>query len=370
MMIAGVFEWPAAVLAWLYQLTGDYAASIGLIAVIVMALVTPLILKSTRGMLEMQRLAPEMRRLQTEHKGDRQKLNEEMMKLYQEHKVNPMASCLPLVAQMPVFIIMFRILTGMTYEPAGGNELVARAVLNAGGVAASEPIGFMPRYLSHTSELYQSLVRATEMSSFGLDLAVSPADMLGEDFGRGLIYAGLVAVLGALYFFQQRMVAARAAVSPTMSETQQKLMQYLPVVFAVFQVFFLLGLVVYYIVQSILRILQQLYITRRFYGGADSLGRQAQAASERARELAKADGGGSSTQAKRDAADAKKGTKQPGSGGATAGKGNKNGAAPASSVQPSKRTTAPKNRPTPSKSSRTAGRPGGRPTSSNDRKHK
>ena len=94
-----------------------------------MLLVTPLNLKSTKGMLEMQRLAPEMRKLQNEHRNDRQKLNEEMMKLYQEHKVNPMASCLPIVAQMPVFIIMFRILHGMTYEPAGGNKIVAQAVL-------------------------------------------------------------------------------------------------------------------------------------------------------------------------------------------------------------------------------------------------
>ncbi len=371
-MIAGIFEWPAAVLAWLYQLSGDYAVAIGLIAVIVMALVTPLILKSTKGMLEMQRLAPEMRRLQAEHKGDRQKLNEEMMKLYQEHKVNPMASCLPLVAQMPVFIIMFRILTGMTYEPAGGNELVARAVLNAGGVDPTEPIGFMPRYLSRTSELYESLSRSTEMSSFGLDLAVSPADMLGQDFARGLIYAGIVAILGGLYFFQQRMVAARAAVSPTMSESQQKLMQYLPVVFAVFQIFFLLGLVVYYIVQSILRILQQYYITKRFYGSDESLGRQAQAASERARELAKTDGGGGPfAQAKRDLTEPKKGNKQSDSAGKNAGKG-KNGAnQPQPAVSPSKRTTPPKNRPTPSsKSGQPSGRPGGRPASSNRRKRK
>ena len=70
-------------------------------------------------MLEMQRLSPEMRKLQKQHRNDRQKLNEEMMKLYQEHKVNPMASCLPLVAQMPVFIIMFRILHGLTYKPVG-----------------------------------------------------------------------------------------------------------------------------------------------------------------------------------------------------------------------------------------------------------
>ena len=130
-----MFELPAYLLAWLYSITNDYAIAIGLIAVVVMLLVTPLILKSTKGMLEMQRIAPEMRKLQNEYRDDRQKLNEEMMKLYQEHKVNPMASCLPLLAQMPVFLIMFRILTGMTYRPSGGNEVIARAVLNAGGVS-------------------------------------------------------------------------------------------------------------------------------------------------------------------------------------------------------------------------------------------
>ena len=121
MMIAGVFEVPAAVLAFFYSITTNYAIAISMIAVLVMVLVTPLNLKSTKGMLEMQRLAPEMRKLQNQYKGDRTKLNEEMMKLYQEHKVNPMASCLPLVAQMPVFIVMFRILHGMTYHPIGGD---------------------------------------------------------------------------------------------------------------------------------------------------------------------------------------------------------------------------------------------------------
>lgn len=344
-MIAGVFEYPAALLAWLYAMTHNYATAIGLIAVIVMVLVTPLMLKSTKGMLEMQRLAPEMRKLQNEYRTDRQKLNEEMMKLYQEHKVNPMASCLPLLAQMPVFFIMFRILTGMTYRPTGGHEVVADAVLRAGG-EEGERIGFLPRYLSTDSELYQSLVRQDEMSAFGLDLSLSPAQMLGEDFTRGLFYAVLVAFLGLLYFFQQRMVAARAAVSPTMSPAQQKLMQYLPVAFAVFQIFFLLGLVVYYIVQSILRILQQFYITKRFYGHEESLGRLAQAASERARELAKQDGGGGPlSQARRDMADAKRSAK----------KSNKDGPTP--TVRPSKRTTPPKNRPTPAKGG--SGRPAG-----------
>ena len=62
MTLAFFFEGPAAVLNWLYEVTGSYMTAISLTAVIVMAIVTPLTLKSTKGMLEMQRLAPEMRR--------------------------------------------------------------------------------------------------------------------------------------------------------------------------------------------------------------------------------------------------------------------------------------------------------------------
>ena len=112
-----MFEIPAALLSWFYGLTNSYTIAIAMIAAVVMAITTPLTLKSTKGMLEMQKLAPEMRKLQNEYRNDRTKLNEEMMKLYQEHKVNPMASCLPLLAQAPVFYIMFRVLRGMAYRP-------------------------------------------------------------------------------------------------------------------------------------------------------------------------------------------------------------------------------------------------------------
>ena len=284
-----MFELPAWLLAWFYSITHNYAIAIALIAVVVMLIITPLTLKSTKGMLEMQRLAPEMRKLQQQHRNDRQKLNEEMMKLYQEHKVNPMASCLPLLAQMPVFIIMFRILHGLTYKPSGAAAPLVRAVYVGAGQTPPAELGFIPRYISHTSDLYTSLFGQTEMMSFGLDLAKTPAQALSEGFATGLVYALLVVLLAGLYFLQQRMVAARAAVSPTMSPAQQKLMQYLPVVFAVFQVFFLAGLIIYYMAQAVLRIAQQAYITRRFYGHDEALGRQAQRASESARELAKAD---------------------------------------------------------------------------------
>ena len=253
--------------AWLidtfYGWVNNYAIAIAMVAIAIMLLITPLTMKSTKGMLEMQRLQPEMKKLQNQYKGDRQKLNEEMMKLYQEHKVNPLASCLPLLAQMPVFIIMFQVLKGLGRIGADGT--------------------FDPNHIAADSALYKSLDKTSEMLSFGLDLAISPANAMGDDIVRGIPYALLIVGLGGLFFIQQRMVASRTT-SPTMSPTQAKIMQYLPVAFALFQVFLPTGLVVYYGVQAIIRIIQQGYITRRFYG-ENGLGREAQDASARAREL-------------------------------------------------------------------------------------
>jgi len=322
MIALGLFEPPAALLAWFYSITHNYILAISLIALVVMLLTAPLVLKSTKGMLEMQRLQPEMRKLQQQYRGDRQKLNEEMMKLYQEHKVNPLASCFPLLLQMPVFIIMFQVLKGLSDTDAGA-------------------VGFTPKFISKSSEMYRSLVGKTEMKSFGLDLAVRPMDMLSESFTKGLVYALLVVALGGLYLVQQKMVASRAAVSPSVSPAQQKIMQYLPVVFAVFLIFYLTGLVIYYMAQTVIRIALNYYITHRFYKGHESLGQQAQRAGERAREITKQDGGGGIfAQAKKEIAAGK----------VEAGKK----AAPGTTS--SKRVTPPKNKPTP-QSSRTGGRP-------------
>ncbi|MFK8022886.1 MAG: membrane protein insertase YidC [Ilumatobacter sp.] len=364
-----MFEIPAGLLSWFYGLTGSsLTIAIALMSVVVMAITTPLTLKSTKGMLEMQRLSPEMKRLQNEYRDDRQKLNEEMMKLYQEHKVNPASSCLPIFAQMPVFIVMFRVLRGLAYNPADHADVapIANAVSAATGDGA-EFDGFIPRYLSPGSELFQAIYQDSEIRELGLDLSISPFEAIQNDPLVGIVYALLVVALGGLYFGQQRMVAARAAVSPTMSPTQQKLMQYLPVVFAVFQIFFLTALVVYYIFQTLLRILQQYYVTKKFYGHDESLGRQAQRAGEAARAQSKDNGEpqGFFEQAKRELSGGRDSApKKPESGGKNAD-GKKNDSASKGSGRPtgqSKRVTPPKSRPT---SPRNGSAPGkGRPTPS------
>ena len=342
-MIAGLFEAPASLLAWFYSFTHNYILAISLIAFVIMVITAPLVLKSTKGMLEMQKLQPEMKKLQNQYRSDRQKLNEEMMKLYQEHKVNPLASCFPLLLQMPVFIIMFRVLHGLTTTVTCDAPGIKNHATACAGHTASQAVKvFDPQYLSTSTKLYQSLVGKHEMLAWGLDLSKRPYLVMKDSFGQGLLYIALVFALGALYFLQQRMVASRAAVSPTISAGQQKLMQYLPVVFAVFMGFYLTGLVVYYFAQAVFRIGLNWYITHRFYKGEESLGRQAQAASERARELNKKEpgssGGGLFSQAKRELASAKQQPEK------------------AAGTTVSKRVTPPKNTPTP-QSARTTGKP-------------
>src|SRR6266702_3645997 len=111
------------VLAFFYTIIPNEGMEIILLTITVMLVLFPLTAKSARSMLAMQRLQPEIKKLQAKHKGDRQKLNEEMMKLYQENKVNPLGGCLPLVVQFPVFISLFHVLRSTAATVPLGSQL-------------------------------------------------------------------------------------------------------------------------------------------------------------------------------------------------------------------------------------------------------
>src|SRR4028118_905560 len=88
----------------------SWGFSIIALTVVVRALLVPLAVKQAKSMRGMQLIAPEIKALQEKDKDDRQRLNQEMMEMYKRHQVNPFGSCLPLIAQMPVFISLFYLL--------------------------------------------------------------------------------------------------------------------------------------------------------------------------------------------------------------------------------------------------------------------
>src|SRR5258707_6224478 len=103
-----VFE---AILKCFHNAVGTgWGVSIILMAVVIRAALVPLAVRQFHSMQRMQRLQPQMKALQAKYKDDKQRLNQEMMNLYRENKVNPFASCLPMVLQLPVFISLFYML--------------------------------------------------------------------------------------------------------------------------------------------------------------------------------------------------------------------------------------------------------------------
>jgi YidC/Oxa1 family membrane protein insertase len=100
-----------AIMEWTYRWIPNYGAVIILISVLIKVLFYPLTRASTRSMKRMQEVQPKLKALQEKYKNNREKLSQETMKLYREEKINPMAGCLPLVIQMPVFFALYDVLT-------------------------------------------------------------------------------------------------------------------------------------------------------------------------------------------------------------------------------------------------------------------
>jgi YidC/Oxa1 family membrane protein insertase len=107
------------VLNWLHLTIGlPWAWSIVALTVIVRMILVPLTIKQIHSMQNLQRFAPQMKEIQKKFKGDKQKQNEELMKFYRENNINPAASCLPMLVQLPVFIALYYSLRSFSSEPA------------------------------------------------------------------------------------------------------------------------------------------------------------------------------------------------------------------------------------------------------------
>ncbi|MCY4086038.1 MAG: YidC/Oxa1 family membrane protein insertase [Actinomycetia bacterium] len=119
--ILGPIEEPLTdVLEWLHVSIGlGWGWAIVVLTVAIRLILVPLTLKQIRSMQRLQVYAPELKALQAKYKNDKQKLNEEVMKFYKEKKVNPAASCFPILIQIPIFIALFFVLRDFQTEVIG-----------------------------------------------------------------------------------------------------------------------------------------------------------------------------------------------------------------------------------------------------------
>src|SRR5687768_8670164 len=245
-----MFDALAGALAFFYDLVSSYGGAIALLTLAIMLVLSPLSIKSTRSMIKMQRVQPELKRLQAQYKGDREALNREMMAFYQANNINPFSSCLPLLLQMPVFFILYRILSGLTERGEDGN--------------------FDPKYLDEDSALYQALHKTDEMLSWGIDLSKSALTQLQDrGVGTALPYILLVALVAGTAWYQQRQIAGRnpnAAANPQ----QQMIGRIMPFIFIPITISIPAGVVIYFVVSNLVRIGQQALVTKLEFGEGGS----------------------------------------------------------------------------------------------------
>jgi YidC/Oxa1 family membrane protein insertase len=142
-----------------------WAWSIVATTIVVRVALVPLTVRQIHSMQALQKHAPEMKAIQQRHKGgDRQKMNEEMMRFYKENNINPAASCLPLLAQFPVFISLYLVLKHFSRNIAAGSDLSwLHFVPNITAKADSHWSGFVLLAVYALSQVFSSYFMSTTM---------------------------------------------------------------------------------------------------------------------------------------------------------------------------------------------------------------
>jgi YidC/Oxa1 family membrane protein insertase len=265
----------ANLLALIYAAIPNYAIAIIGLTLAIMIVMTPLTLKGTRSMMVMQQLQPEMKKIQTRYKDDRPKLNEELLKFYKENDISPLGGCLPLLVQMPIFLVLYQVLRGLTRRISGMGFDTGwvSGQIGSGTSTTKAPSldrNFDPAFLDHKSKMYTDLSNTNTMQAFGMDLAESAKTALSRGILHATPYLLLIVIVGITGFIQQKQIQGRNPNQQT-NPQQQMIMKVMPIFLPVISFGLPAGLVLYFAVSNLYRVGQQWFISRSIYGapGAD-----------------------------------------------------------------------------------------------------
>ena len=231
-------------MTFFYELIPNYGLAIIFLTLVVNVLMFPLTLKQTRSTRAMTEIQPEVKKLQKKYKEDQETLQKEMMALYKEKGVNPAGCLFPMLIQMPIWFGLFRLLRDPLNLSSNNDE------------AAS--------FIPETSRLYGVLRDGTEGRFLGMDLSLSPSDIItadtGFDFGAALPYILIVLVVLGTAYFQQWQTTRGQKQDNAQARQMQMITKIMPLMFGFFAYSFPAGLNIYFVTANIFRIGQQALI--------------------------------------------------------------------------------------------------------------
>jgi len=232
---------PASGWTWVF-------AIVGLVIVIRIALI-PLFVKQINSQRNLQLIQPQMKEIQKKYAGDKEKQSQEMMKLYKETGTNPLASCLPILLQAPIFFALFGVLQSI----AQWNEAdVASGVYSAQGVFQWERYAdLLPQ--AHDAEIFGVPLYATFMH----------ADLTPNPINTRILAIVLIILMTITSFTTQRQLIVKNSAPDNPMVRQQKILLYVfPLVFAVSGINFPIGVLIYWFTTNLWSMGQQFWVIR------------------------------------------------------------------------------------------------------------
>ena len=235
-----------------------------------MLALTPITVKSTKSMLAMQRLQPEMKKLQAKYKGpeNREMLNQEMMKLYKENGTSPFGACLPSLLQMPFLIVLYSLIRGLSYLVPKGQSYT-----NAARDRQSSALQRLdaPRLVTsqRASQMHQALVASNGQMHwwFGMDLSSLPFShhaTPGSASQAVLVLPYLVLIGAAMFlqYYQMKQMNSRNPQAAAANPQMQQMQKFFPIIFGVIYLRVPAGATIYMVVSSAMRIGTQEFMFR------------------------------------------------------------------------------------------------------------
>jgi len=252
-----VFELFGLILAGLYAIWPNYGFAITGLTIIIMLALTPVTVKSTKSMIAMQRLQPEMKKLQAKYKGaeNREMLNQEMMRLYKENGTSPFGACLPSLLQMPFLIVLYTLIRGLSTtvtKTINGHKIVVGA----------------PRYIPTNSQMHHDLVVSQGQMHwwFGMDLSSYPfsnhtmnpfTHVVSTSVSQAVLvipYLVLIAAAMFLQYYQMKQMNSRNPGAAAANPQMQTMQKFFPIIFGFIYLRVPAGATIYMVVSSAMRI--------------------------------------------------------------------------------------------------------------------